>query len=445
MGSSVSRLPENLTELECKKLAGIRWEGGLSEIFAAAEKNEDGTISKSKYLEHFRVDPFQDRIMDAHLANNQYPKDKIDSYKKSFNEGGHCSLMARFITEEMFNRYKDVVSPGNGRWTIARAINTGVMFPRAYMGIHAGDTESYDTFIDIYRPCVEGYHHGFVWDEEHAHRTDLNADHLTVEFTPFCKSLILSSRIRVARNFGGSFTLNPNGTAETRLEVLNTIRRAMAECQDPDLQGKFYVHAEMSPEEEQRLIDEHFLFKGRDQRQAACGYHEYWPAGRGIYQANDKEFNMWINEGDHLRVMVMIQSSDLVGVLRKLERGVRAVEQGIIAATGTSEPFARHPILGMITCCPTNLGTGCRASVHMNIPHLVNTIGLHGIDKICEENKCQARGSTGEFSDVTQDARVDISNRFRLGYSEVQLVEHMINTANKLAELEQKLINGESI
>jgi hypothetical protein len=59
MGSSVSRLPENLTEQECKKLAGIRWDAGLSAVFAAAPKNEDGTISKTLYLEHFQVDPFQ--------------------------------------------------------------------------------------------------------------------------------------------------------------------------------------------------------------------------------------------------------------------------------------------------------------------------------------------------------------------------------------------------
>jgi creatine kinase len=143
--------------------------------------------------------------------------------------------------------------------------------------------------------------------------------------------------------------------------------------------------------------------------------------------------------------MVMMMNSDIVGVLGKLARGVAAVERGIVEATGSPEPFARHPILGMITCCPTNLGTGCRASVHLNIPNLVNAIGLGGIDKICEENKCQARGSTGEFSDVTQDARVDISNRFRLGYSEVQLVEHMIITANTLAAMEEKLATGGSL
>eukprot|EP01042_Synura_sphagnicola_P000640 gene640-704_t len=88
-------------------------------------------------------------------AKNKYPKAKIDKEKASFAEGGHCSFMARTITEEMFEKYKDISSGGLGNWTISRAINTGVMFPRAYMGIHAGDPESYDTFIDLYKPCVE--------------------------------------------------------------------------------------------------------------------------------------------------------------------------------------------------------------------------------------------------------------------------------------------------
>jgi protein-arginine kinase len=142
--------------------------------------------------------------------------------------------------------------------------------------------------------------------------------------------------------------------------------------------------------------------------------------------------------------MVMMKNDDIFGVLGKLRRGLAAVEAGIIEATGAPEPFARHPILGMITCCPTNLGTGCRASVHMDLPLLVASIGLDGIDKICESHKCQARGSTGEFSEVTESSRVDVSNRFRLGYSEVQLVEHMINTANILADMERDLSEAKS-
>lgn len=198
--------------------------------------------------------------MDGNLARNEYPAEKIAKFKQSHASGGHCSLMAQFITEDMFNRYKDIESGGNGHWTIARAINTGTMFPKAYMGIHAGDPESYDTFIDIYKPCVEGYHLGFKWDPSHAHVTDLNPNHLRASFSEAARSRILSSRIRVARNLGGSFVMNPNGNAETRIQILDLVRAAAADFEE-DLRGTVFAHATMSPQEEQALIDDHFLFK----------------------------------------------------------------------------------------------------------------------------------------------------------------------------------------
>ena len=198
--------------------------------------------------------------MDAHLNQNEYPAEKLNKFKADHAAGKHASWMAKFITEDIFDKYKGLVSGGQGNWTIARAINTGVMFPKAGMGMHAGDAESYDTFIDIYRPCVEAYHKGFVWDLEHAHRTDLDANNLSIDFSPVAKSLILSTRIRVARNLGGTFVMNPNGTGETRKQVLELVRSAAANFEE-DLRGTVYAHATMTPEEEQALIDDHFLFK----------------------------------------------------------------------------------------------------------------------------------------------------------------------------------------
>jgi creatine kinase len=271
---------------------------------------------------------------------------------------------------------------------------------------------------------------------EHAHKTDLDPAHLDGQaFSPEAMSRIVSTRMRVARNLSAPFVMNPNGTAESRIAVLDMIENVTAGL-DEELRGTIYRHATMTPAEEQELIDGHFLFKGRDARQAACGYHQFWPAGRGIFQSRDKLFNIWINEGDHLRIMALIPGGDIVAVVTKLSKAVQAISAGVAATTGAATPFAQHPILGMITCCPTNLGTGCRASVHIDLPRLVEKIGLDGIDKICEENGCQARGSTGEFSEVTQSAKVDISNRYRLGYSEIDLVKQMIVTVNKLAAME---------
>ncbi len=307
-------------------------------------------------------------------------------------------------------------------------------------GIHAGDPESYDTFIDIYRPCVERYHTGFKWDAEHAHRTDLSVERVGEDISEAAKGLIVSSRIRVARNLAAPFVMNPNGTAETRKAVLDMVRKC-AETFPAELAGTVYAHADMTAAEEQQLIDDHILFKGRDARQAACGYHQYWPAGRGVFCSKDKTFNMWINEGDHLRIMCLFQGSDIKGVLGKLAKGIAAMEAAITQVTGNASPIAKHPILGCVTCCPTNLGTGCRASVMMDLPRLMAKLGLHGVDEVCAKNHCQARGSTGEFSEVTESARCDISNRYRLGYSEAELVAQMIRTANLLAKMESEVLD----
>ena len=96
-----------------------------------------------------------------------------------------------------------------------------------------------------------------------------------------------------------------------------------------------------------------------------------------------------------------------------------------------------HPVLGSITCCPSNLGTGLRGSVHIKVPKLIERVGFGAIDIICRELNCQARGSSGEHSDVID--RIDVSNWRRLGLSEYELVQNMIKCVNQLAEMENRL------
>jgi len=124
---------------------------------------------------------------------------------------------------------------------------------------------------------------------------------------------------------------------------------------------------------------------------------------------------------------------DLVGKRRGLEAGVRAAT-GVAAG---EEVFMMHPKFGAVTCCPSNIGTGLRGSVHILVPKLIATIGFEAIDKLCRERNCQARGSSGEHSAVVD--RIDISNWRRIGYPEYELVEDMLKCANFLAEEEDKL------
>ena len=117
--------------------------------------------------------------------------------------------------------------------------------------------------------------------------------------------------------------------------------------------------------------------------------------------------------------------------------GANAIEDGIKKITGADNVYMMHPKFGAITCCPSNLGTGMRASVHIRIPNLIKCWGFKKIDKFCRERFCQARGSSGEHSEVVD--RVGISNWRRIGIPEYSLIEDMIKCVNEIVNLEDEM------
>jgi protein-arginine kinase len=98
--------------------------------------------------------------------------------------------------------------------------------------------------------------------------------------------------------------------------------------------------------------------------------------------------------------------------------------------------FAHDDHLGYITSCPTNLGTALRASVHIKLPKLMNK--KEQFNAIAEKYFVQIRGIHGEHTE-TNDGVFDISNRRRLGRSEQQLVQDMIDGVRALIDAEKAL------
>ena len=120
---------------------------------------------------------------------------------------------------------------------------------------------------------------------------------------------------------------------------------------------------------------------------------------------------MWVNEEDQLRIISMQPGSDIRQVFERLSRAVTEIEK--------VAKFAHDDHLGYITSCPTNLGTGMRASVHIKLPKLAKH--KTEFEKIAEKYFVQIRGAHGEHTE-TDDGVFDISNLRRLGRSEVELV-----------------------
>merc|ERR1712127_1139262 len=175
-------------------------------------------------------------------------------------------------------------------------------------------------------------------------------------------------------------------------------------------------------------IDDHFLFKEGDRFLAACNLNRDWPSGRGIFHNDAKTFLVWVNEEDQLRIISMQEGAGIAEVFDRLSRAAEHIK--------TVCEFAHDEHLGYITSCPTNLGTALRASVHIKLPYLAKQKDM--FDSIADQYHVQIRGIHGEHTE-TDDGIFDISNKRRLGFSEVDLVQDMYNGVKAMIRAEQSL------
>jgi len=329
------------------------------------------------------------------------------------------SLMCKYLTQEIYDELKDIKS-SNG-FTLDRAINSGLSNPDSSIGIYAGDKESYELLAPIFDPIIEEYH-GF--GREDSHKSDMDISHLDISNLDPEGEYILSTRIRVGRNIkdiplGSAITKKQRDDVESRVvEALNLL--------DGDLKGEYYPLYGMSKDIQDRLISDHFLFKEGDRFLDAAGLNRDWPSGRGIYHNIDKRFLVWVNEEDQLRIISMQKGGDIAEVFNRLTTAIKSLEERI------SFSYSDH--LGYITSCPTNLGTAMRASVHISLPKLSKN--LDRLKSITDRYHLQIRGIDGEHSDSQGDI-FDISNRRRLGVSEVEAVMDMYRGVEALISEEK--------
>merc|ERR1712123_407005 len=231
--------------------------------------------------------------------------------------------------------------------------------------------------------------------------------------------------------------LSPGITKEQRLEMEGLMKNAFAKLED-DLSGDYFPLTGMDEAVRQQLVDDHFLFVSGDKNLIAAGMERDWPEGRGIFHNKEKSFLVWVNEEDQLRIISMQQGGDVKGVFQRLAKGIQAVQDSVKAESG--KDFQLSEKYGYLHSCPTNLGTGMRASVHVDLPGWTKE-GLPALKARCEALHLQPRGTRGESGGQT-GITYDISNKHRLGYSEVELVQKMIDGVNTLWKEDQGFMAG---
>jgi len=156
------------------------------------------------------------------------------------------------------------------------------------------------------------------------------------------------------------------------------------------------------------------------------------------YGENPPDFIVWVNEEDHLRIICMRKGGDIGMVYEMLSRGIAEIEAEI-AAQGHVFAFSKR--YGYLTSCPTNVGTGLRASVHVKLVRLGRQ---RGFLNMLRRMRLEARGSHGE-TDRRYTGVFDISNSQRLGRGEAELINIMIDGVTKLISMEKALEKGEQV
>merc|ERR1712055_96393 len=337
------------------------------------------------------------------------------------------SLAAKYVTKDKREQLKGIKTKTSG-FTLIQAIACAVEFDNQHCGIYAGDWDSYKDFAPVFDPLICEYH-GISPSAKHT--SDMDAGKIKGNVNEDVP--VHSCRIRVGRSIDG-FGLSPGITRDQRIGVEKLMINAVKNFPS-DLAGNYYPLTGMDEKVRQQLVDDHFLFVSGDRNLTVAGMERDWPEGRGIFHNTEKTFLIWINEEDQLRIISMQKGGDVREVFSRLAKGIKAVQDSVKKESG--KDFCLDEKYGYIHSCPTNLGTGMRASVHIDLPGWTK----HSVDKLkqrCEELHLQPRGTRGESGGQTGHT-YDISNKHRLGYSEVELVQKMIDGVNKLWDEDKEL------
>ena len=402
---------------------------GVSLLIAMEKELEAGKPITSLYEQLMSGTPARQIVVESE-------KGEVTTVSNLPDLSQHNNWMSRCLTKEIYDKLSVLKTPSG--FTLDQAIQTGVDNPGhpfiMTVGCVAGDEESYDVFPELFDPVIEGRHNGYKKDA--LHKTDLNASNL-VGGEDLDSNFVLSSRVRTGRSIRG-LALPPHCTRAERREVEKVVVEALDTLKG-SLQGKYYPLNKMTPQEQDQLIEDHFLFdKPVSPLLLSSGMARDWPDARGIWHNDQKTVLVWVNEEDHTRVISMQKGGNMREVFTRFCDSLQQIE-GAMKKKGKAFMWNEH--LGFILTCPSNLGTGLRAGVHVKLPMLSKDARF---EDILKKLRLQKRG-TGGVDTASTDGIFDVSNLDRLGFSEVELVQKVVDGVKLLVDMEKCLMEGKSI
>ncbi|ASF37705.1 ATP--guanido phosphotransferase [Halobacillus halophilus] len=231
--------------------------------------------------------------------------------------------------------------------------------------------------------------------------------------------IVLSSRIRLARNFSSSpFPLIASD--ETLEKVLDFFKEEYKGQSFRDYKGFEVVQMnDLEPVEKRVLVEKHLISPHLAEK----------PKHSAALISENEQVSIMINEEDHIRLQLYFPGFQLDRALEQASQLDDWLEEKI--------NYAFDEKRGYLTACPTNVGTGMRASVMMHLPALSMTQQINRMTPAINQLGLVVRGIYGEGSEALGSI-YQISNQITLGKSEQDIVEDLHSVVKQLIDQERR-------
>ena len=229
--------------------------------------------------------------------------------------------------------------------------------------------------------------------------------------------IVISTRVRLARNLK-EYPFPCKLNAQGKEKVIQSVRNALMNNTSA-ISGDFSCirMSELSPQKcvslvERRLVSPEFISNTE---------------GRALILSKDESMSLMVNEEDHIRLQVIRPGLALDEAYDTADKLDSLLDENL--------RFAFDERLGYLTQCPTNLGTGMRASVMLHLPALEKSNVIQRISGNLSKLGLIIRGAHGEGTEP-KGAMYQLSNQITLGISEKAAIENLKNITNQLVSQE---------
>lgn len=226
----------------------------------------------------------------------------------------------------------------------------------------------------------------------------------------------ISSRVRLARNLA-KVPFPAVAQDEQLKHVINLVQDA-SKGQTVLQKSDFIRLVETSPLERQLLVEKHLI----------SPQHAQNVKGKAVIVRSDEAVSTMVNEEDHLRIQTLfpgLQPLEAWHLCSKVDDGFAERLE-----------YADSERWGYLTACPTNVGTGMRASIMLHLPALSMTDQMKRVVGAVSQFGLAVRGIYGEGTDVLGNI-YQMSNQVTLGQTEEEICEHLLGITRQIIEQER--------